>query len=226
MDGAGVGGIQTSGGNVAAVLFVVSHFDQGGNVGVGGHRIGCGVLWYCSRSEADCPVRIGQAVDPGAPVAVAGNAEQVVAVALLNHNHGVACHLVCQAVLRLAGDGGQGHGHRSVAVERIVVDEGGTRQGAPVGSIGHHFQQSLGCRFAQSDLTPNGGEDAGAIAVDPLLSRSLGSEGLGAPVAVSSLDPITVAPSLAGADVLGTTSDANGGAGHRVRCGCLWYCSR
>jgi len=44
VDGAGVGGIQTSGGNVAAVLFVVSHFDQGGNVGVGGHRIGVG--WF------------------------------------------------------------------------------------------------------------------------------------------------------------------------------------
>ena len=84
-----------------------------------------------------------------------------------------------------------------------------------MGSIGHHFQQSLGCRFTQGDLTPNGGEDAGAVAVDPLLGGSLGSEGLGAPVAVSSLDPITVAPNLAGADVLGTTSDANGGAGHR-----------
>jgi hypothetical protein len=28
-----------------------------------------------------------------------------------------------------------------------------------------------------------------------------------------------VAPSLAGADVLGTTSDANGGAGHQIGCG-------
>ena len=147
VDGAGVGGIQTGGGNVAAVLFVVSHFDQGGNVGVGGHRIGCGVLWYYSRSEVNCPVRIGQAVHPGAPGAVAGNAEKVVAVTLLHGHQGVASHLVCQAVLCLAADGGQGHGHWSVAVDRIVVDDGGTRQGAPWGSIGHHFQQSLGRRF-------------------------------------------------------------------------------
>ena len=76
------------------------------------HGCRCGCLWYCSRSEANCPVRVGEAVDPGAPGAVAAHTKQVVAVALLNHNHGVACHLICQAVLRLAADGGQGHGHR------------------------------------------------------------------------------------------------------------------
>jgi len=74
--------------------------------------MGCRLLGYCSRSEVNCPVRIGQAVHPGAPGAVAAHAKQVVALALLNHNHGVACHLVCQAVLRLGRDGGQGHGHR------------------------------------------------------------------------------------------------------------------
>ena len=64
------------------------------------------------RSEANCPVRVRQAVDPGAPGAVAAHAEQVVALALLNHNHGVACHLICQAVFRLAADRGEDHGHR------------------------------------------------------------------------------------------------------------------
>ena len=98
------------------------------------HGCRCGCLWYCSRSEANRPVLVGQAVYPGAPVAVAGNAEKVVAITLLHGHQGVACHLVCQAVLRLAGERGQGHGHRSVAVERIVVDGGGTRQGAPQGS--------------------------------------------------------------------------------------------
>ena len=111
-------------GAVVGVGAVPEDLGEGGRA----HRIGCGCLWYCSRSEANCPVRIGQAIHPGAPVAVAGNAEQVVAVTLLHGHHGVACHLVCQAVLRLAGEGGQGHGHRSVAVERIVVDGGGTRQ--------------------------------------------------------------------------------------------------
>ncbi len=110
------------------------HGFAGFQVRAGGedcHGGGCRLLGYCSRSEAHCPVRIGQAVHPGAPGAVAAHAEQVVALALLNHHHGVACHLVCQAVLRLGRDGGQGHGHRSVAVERTVVYGWGRRQPAP-----------------------------------------------------------------------------------------------
>ena len=70
------------------------------------------------------PVRVLQAAHPGAPVAVAAHAEQVVSLALLNHHHRVTCHLVCQAVLGLGGDGSQSHGHRSVAVERIVAGRG------------------------------------------------------------------------------------------------------
>jgi hypothetical protein len=45
VNGPGIGGIQTSGGDVAAVLLIVSHFNQGGNVGVeGGHQVG--FVWY------------------------------------------------------------------------------------------------------------------------------------------------------------------------------------
>ena len=123
-----------SGADRSPCAFGQGHAGEGfGDPGAGGHQLGCGVLWYCSRSEANCPVRIGQAIHPGAPGAVSGNAEQVVAVTLLHGHQGVACHLVCQAVLCLAGDGGQGHGHRSVAVERIVVGRGGRCQPTPVG---------------------------------------------------------------------------------------------
>ena len=41
VNGPGIRGIQTSGSNVAAVLLIVSHFNQGCDVGVeGGHRVG------------------------------------------------------------------------------------------------------------------------------------------------------------------------------------------
>jgi hypothetical protein len=41
VNGPGIGGIQTSGGDVAAVLLIVSHFNQGCDVGVeGSHRVG------------------------------------------------------------------------------------------------------------------------------------------------------------------------------------------
>ena len=101
-----------SGADRSPRAFGQGHAGEGLGGPGGGHRIGCGVLWYCSRSEANCPVRIGQAIHPGAPGAVAAHAEQVVAITLLHGHQGVACHLVCQAVLRLAGDGGQGHGHQ------------------------------------------------------------------------------------------------------------------
>jgi len=91
-------------------------------VAVAGMVRSVGLLWNSTgwgvdrstpwRSEANCPVRIGEAVDPGTPGAVAAHTEKVVTLALLNHNHGVACHLIRQAVLRLAADRGQGHGHR------------------------------------------------------------------------------------------------------------------
>ena len=128
----------------------------------------------------------------------------------------------------------------------IVVDGGGTRQGAPQGSGGDGQDRP----FAQEAVEAAPPGDRGSVFVVVLLADGIPFVG-GAPIAegvavhgVAAVEenqqfgivvvvgdecPAThgVAAHLVPqvAHLVGGVSGGDGG-GHRVRCGCLWYCSR
>ena len=82
-----------------------------------------------------------------------------------------------------------------------------------MGSVGHNLQHPLICSSTNSDPTPYVGQDAGAVAADPLLGRPLLGKQLHSRVSVAGLNIISRAPSLTAANVPGATGNADGNAG-------------
>jgi len=98
----------------------------------------------------------------------------------------------------------------------IVVDGGGTRQGAPQGSGGDAHQEGV-------VIHPPIGQEGGsrmdqwprAIVVDPKVYLTPVSRGADS---VDHAGRVRLKPVVNGGDGFED--------GHRVRCGCLWNCSR